>query len=62
MNVEKTIFEFSRQNAEIHNYVFDFSKFFFFIKIEFFDKNSTFALVCSLDDDAYSGGGKSTMM
>ena len=34
----------------------------FFIKIEFFDKNSTFALVCSLDDDAYSGGGKSTMM
>ena len=32
------------------------------VKIEFFDKNSTFALVCSLDDDAYSGGGKSTMM
>ena len=37
MNVEKTIFEFSRQNAEIHNYVFDFSKF-FFIKIEFLTK------------------------
>ena len=39
MNVEKTIFEFSRQNAEIHNYVFDFSKFFFFfIKIELLTK------------------------
>ena len=50
MNVEKTIFEFSRQNAEIHNYVFDFSKFFLIFKIEVFDKNSTFALVCSLDD------------
>ena len=60
MNVEKTIFEFSRQNAEIHNYVFDFS--FFYYQNRIFDKNSTFALVCSLDDDAYSGGGKSTMM
>ena len=33
-----------------------------YLTLASFDKNSTFALVCSLDDDAYSGGGKSTMM